>query len=190
VYHTIKKGQTLYRIAKTYGVSVNELVRANRIKDVTNIPVGTRIFIPGAKRPLPVPIYQPPLDLKKRPEFIWPLKGKVISNFGPRGNGFHKGIDIKSKPGTLICASANGKVVFSGWMRGYGNVVILEHEGDFYTIYAHNTKNLVLEGAFIQRGQGIALVGSTGRATCPHLHFEIRIGNKAKDPLHYLPVRP
>jgi murein DD-endopeptidase MepM/ murein hydrolase activator NlpD len=183
----VRKGETLYSIGRTYGVSWHELKKINRIKDVRNIKVGTKIFIPGAKKVLKVERRSRDVE---RLRIIWPLKGEILSPFGKRrGGDMHKGVDISASKGAEIVAVANGEVVFSGWMRGYGNVVIIEHVGEIYTVYAHNLKNLVRNGEKVYKNQIIATVGTTGKATRPHLHFEIRIAEKAVDPLLYLPRR-
>ena len=84
-------------------------------------------------------------------------------------------------------AAANGEVIYSGALRGYGNIVILRHNDGLVTIYAHNQKNLVREGERVRRGRVIARVGQTGRASGPHLHFEVRKDNLARNPLRHLP---
>jgi murein DD-endopeptidase MepM/ murein hydrolase activator NlpD len=191
IYHKIEKGQTLWRIAKTYGVSVEELIRVNRIKDVTKIKIGQQIFIPGATKRLKVEVYIPPQKSslpKYTKSFIWPVEGKVISKFGRRGNSMHNGIDIKAKIGTPIKAAKDGIVTYSqSTLRGYGNAIIITHEDDFTTLYAHNLVNLVKEKQKVKQGEIIAKVGQTGRATTPHLHFEIWKGLIAQDPYIYLP---
>jgi murein DD-endopeptidase MepM/ murein hydrolase activator NlpD len=185
VYHIVRRGETLYSIGKAYGVSWYELKKINRIKDVRKIKVGTKIFIPGAKKVLKVERRSKNVE---RLRIIWPLKGEILSPFGKReGGDMHKGIDISASKGTEIVAVASGEVVFSGWMRGYGNVVIIEHVDEIYTVYAHNLKNLVRNGEKVYKNQVIATVGMSGKATRPHLHFEIRIAEKAVDPLLYLP---
>ena len=121
-------------------------------------------------------------------KFIWPVEGVVTSKFGSRNGKNHSGIDIGCPEGTPIYASAAGKVVFVGEKSGYGLLIIIAHsDGTSFTIYAHNSKNLVKQNAEVKQGEKIALVGQTGRATGPHLHFEIRIESKAVDPLQYLP---
>ena len=121
-------------------------------------------------------------------KFIWPVEGVVTSKFGSRWGKNHSGIDIGAPEGTPIYASAAGKVVFVGEKSGYGQLIIISHSnGSSFTIYAHNSKNLVKQNAEVRQGEKIALVGQTGRATGPHLHFEIRIESKAVDPLKYLP---
>ena len=118
---------------------------------------------------------------------LWPVEGQITSKFGPRGNSSHDGLDIAAPSGTPILAAASGEVIHSGALRGYGNLVILRHRDGLVTVYAHNQKNLVREGEFVRRGQAIARVGQTGRASGPHLHFEVRKDNLARNPLRYLP---
>jgi len=122
--------------------------------------------------------------------FIWPLEKCVyMSGYGIRRGRRHDGIDLAAKGGTPIKAAADGEVVFSKRMRGYGRLVLLKHKGNFFTAYAHNRSNLVKKGKKVRQGQVIAKVGRSGRATGNHLHFEIRKGQKAVDPLRYLPAR-
>ena len=175
-----------------------ELARANGIKDATQIRAGQRIFIPGATQLLPVEIITPgeaPAVVQDAPGpeepldegLLWPVSGMINSSFGPRGGGFHDGIDIAAPEGTPILAIERGEVVYSEQLRGYGNIVILRHAGGIISVYAHNQVNLVREGQPVERGSIIAKVGSTGRVSGPHLHFEIRKDNAAQDPLRYLP---
>ena len=138
---------------------------------------------PKSKEPAPIKA-----EPAKQGKYIWPAKGVVTSKFGVRWGKNHSGIDIGCPEGTPIYAAAAGKVVFVGEKSGYGLLVIIAHSnGSSFTIYAHNSKNLVKEHAEVKQGEKIALVGQTGRATGPHLHFEIRIESKAVDPLLYLP---
>lgn len=197
VYHKLEKGQTLWRIAKTYNVPLEELIRINKIEDVSNIKIGQEIFIPGATQPLKVDIYIPPKptefpSTKEKcegiPLFIWPIEGKIISGFGMRGKSMHNALDIKTDVGTPIKASADGKVTYSqNTLQGYGNAIIITHENDFTTLYAHNLVNLVKEGETVSQGAIIGKVGQTGNATTPHLHFELWKGLIAQDPSLYLP---
>ncbi|MCD6450831.1 MAG: peptidoglycan DD-metalloendopeptidase family protein [Acidobacteria bacterium] len=181
IYHIVEPGQTLWRIAKAYGVDLEYLAEINGIDDPTLIYVGEKIFIPGARKRLYIPPYKPP----SLSFFLsWPLFGEVTSLFGPRGNGFHTGIDIAAKPGTPIRAAADGVVIYAGQrFHGYGKMVMIEHPGGITTIYAHNKENLVRKGDRVRRGEIIALVGSSGNATGPHLHFEVRKGNTPINPI-------
>jgi murein DD-endopeptidase MepM/ murein hydrolase activator NlpD len=122
-------------------------------------------------------------------EFLWPVEGPVISNFGRRRSGWHAGVDIKAEPGTPVMAAAPGVVYFSGWERAYGRVVKIEHPGGFTTVYAHNLENLVEVGDEVDASTVIATVGRSGRTTGYHLHFEIRREGMAYNPLYLLQPR-
>ena len=119
--------------------------------------------------------------------FSWPIAGDVSSGFGTRARGHHDGIDISSVKGAPVYASRDGRVIFADRLSGYGNVIIVEHSGGYATVYAHNDANLVRKGVRVRRGERIATVGDTGRARGPHLHFEVRKENVARNPLYYLP---
>ena len=122
--------------------------------------------------------------------FIWPSKGTLTSRFGMRNGRKHEGIDIAAPKGTPIYSAADGKVVFSGWgPTGYGKMVIIKHKHHLTTLYAHNSKLLVKKGSRVKQGQKISLMGSTGRSTGSHLHFEVRNDTHPKDPIKYLSVK-
>lgn len=120
------------------------------------------------------------IAVNTRQSFSWPLRGRITSAFGSRINpltrrrSFHTGIDIGVEVGTPVSASADGKVIFSGWKDVYGNMIIIKHPNGYITVYAHNKKNLVSENDTVSRGDKIALSGMTGFVTGPHLHYEIR----------------
>jgi murein DD-endopeptidase MepM/ murein hydrolase activator NlpD len=116
----------------------------------------------------------------------WPTKGVLISGFGERERDQHDGIDLASPEGTLVRAASSGTVLFAGTQRGYGKLVLLRHAGDIVTVYAHNSENLVKAGMHVSRGDIIAKVGHTGNATGPHLHFEVRVASRPRDPLTFL----
>lgn len=200
VYHQVRRGENLYRIGKAYGVSHGELARANAIQDASRLEVGQRVFVPGGKRVLPVGLITPEKALNGAPSghelpqgqaiFIWPLTGGTLtSSFGPRGRSFHDGIDIGAPPGTEVHAARDGSVIYSDTLRGYGNVVIVQHEGGYATVYAHNEQNLVDAGSKVRQGQPVAKVGRSGRTSGPNLHFEIRKDNVARNPIYFLPTQ-
>ena len=123
----------------------------------------------------------------RRQGFTWPVRGKITARFEPRHDSLNDGIDIAAPPGTPVRATLAGQVIYSDRLRGYGNLIILRHRGGYASVYAHNRRNLVKQGQKVTRRQVIAEVGDTGRVTTPHLHFEIRRNNVARDPLSYLP---
>jgi murein DD-endopeptidase MepM/ murein hydrolase activator NlpD len=197
VYHVVERHQTLYRICKTYQVDMERVASANGISDPSQIEVGQRIFIPGARKVLEVDVVIDDIvqesgetgreKNERRPDFIWPVQGRLSDLFEGAEEKRHQGVDIPSPLGTPIKAASSGKVIYSGnTIRGYGNLIILRHPEDYVTVYAHNQVNLVEEGMWVERGQVIGKVGNTGRATGCHLHFEIRKNNRAVDPLPYL----
>ncbi|HZN16378.1 MAG TPA: peptidoglycan DD-metalloendopeptidase family protein [Acidimicrobiales bacterium] len=117
----------------------------------------------------------------------WPLKGRITSGFGRRWGRLHAGIDIAAPRGTPIHAARAGKVVFSGWMGGYGNAVVISHGGGFATLYGHQSRRAVKVGETVKQGEVIGYVGSTGHSTGNHLHFETRVNGTAVNPRRYLP---
>ena len=116
----------------------------------------------------------------------WPVVGPVTSPFGWRWGRLHEGIDIAVPSGTPVHAAAAGTVIYAGWMGGYGNLVVIDHGGGVATAYGHNTSVAVALGQQVEQGQVIAYSGSTGHSTGPHVHFEVRVGGAARDPLGYL----
>lgn len=121
-----------------------------------------------------------------------PLVGRITSKFGLRRGRPHHGIDIAARRGTEIAAAAPGEVIFSGWQRGYGRTIILSHKsGRYKTLYAHLNSIDVKKGELVAAGDSIGEVGATGRATGPHLHFELRDKRDIPvDPMDYLPFKP
>ena len=196
-FHIVKKNESIQRISKIYNVTVIELIEFNSLKTM-KLKQGQKIWLvsretsnkskPEIQSSKPkkqvVNKKQPQkTSLSKPTNFMFPLQGKITSKFGLRNGRHHKGVDISAKKGSPIVSSNSGKVVFSGSQRGYGNVVIIEHPGYIMTVYAHNESNLVRLGEMVKKGQPIATVGDTGKATGPHLHFEYRVNGKAIDPL-------
>ncbi|MCD4690677.1 LysM peptidoglycan-binding domain-containing M23 family metallopeptidase [bacterium] len=196
--HTVRKGETLWRISQTYNVEVHEVVAANNL-DSHMIYPGQSLVIPGAAQVRQVPQTDddgPPLN-PAEVSLIWPLAGRgrgaVTSGFGPRTHPtrrteeFHKGIDIDGAREERILAAAAGEIVFSGRMTGYGTVVMIDHGKRLITLYAHLSRATVRLEDRVTQGQAIGYVGSSGTATGTHLHFEIRHKGRAVDPLEYLP---
>ena len=138
-------------------------------------------------------------SLRNATPSIWPTEGSITSLFGyrfspmQRGDGesgeFHPGVDIANHPDTLISATADGTVFFSGWSHGYGNLVVVDHGYGLVTVYGHTSKALVKVGDRVQKGQVIAYMGTTGRSTGAHLHYEIRRQGRPINPMTFLRVR-
>ena len=117
---------------------------------------------------------------------IWPVDGIVVSGFGMRWGRMHEGIDITASTGTPIRAAATGTIIHTGWLGGYGNLVVVDHGNGLATAYAHASAILVGVGRQVTQGETVSLVGSTGNSSGPHLHFEVRVNGVAVDPLLYL----
>lgn len=192
--YTVERGDTLYALGRRFGVHHDRIQRANQVTDVTQIRPGQTLWIPTRQ----VKVSESSKDAvrqRARSEarrdaalaFSWPVKGRLTSRFGKRNGRKHEGVDLAAPRGTAIRAAEAGKVIHSGRLAAYGKVVILKHGGHYRTVYAHASKTLVRKGEFVERGQLIAKVGSTGRSTGPHLHFEIRHRENPRDPMLYLP---
>jgi lipoprotein NlpD len=213
VVHQVHAGETLWRISRAYGVPLDVLLRENSLEDPGRLAKGTLLYIPGATQvvrvppapePPPLARVEPrpsrragpasipragahPLDRAAHGEpLLWPVPGVLISGFGVRERDHHDGIDLACPQGTPVRAAEDGVVLFAGEQRGYGNLVVIAHDNDLVTIYAHNEENLVAQGDRVSRGEEIARVGHSGNATGPHLHFEVRVGTHARDPLGFL----
>lgn len=194
---TMKSGQYVYvetpshikKVAQTYGVSVDDLRAANPDKSMQGrewIFIPSKVGIAYFLRDTYVIENYEGLGTGR---FLWPVPHfhKVSSSFGPRGRKHHDGIDIPAPKGTPIVAVDTGVVIYSDdGIRGYGNMIVVAHGDDVFTVYAHNKKNSVDKGDKVDRGQVIAEVGNTGRSTGPHLHFEIRVKNKVRNPAQFL----
>jgi len=204
VYHTVRKGETLYEISRLYDVPVSTLRDVNYMRDADILYAGQRVFVPGADRIIyeragkkdktpeknnVAAISPKPKEIeKKESNFIWPVDGIMTSPFSTRAGRFHSGIDISAPTGTPIVAVDDGVVAYAGNdVKGYGNMIIIDHGNGFHTVYAHNSENLVDKDQAIKKGQTIAKVGMTGRASGPHLHFEVRLHKLPVDPQVYLP---
>ncbi len=140
--------------------------------------------------------YEAVMRERARIPSIWPVEGETTDSFGVRGNPFgggssefHPGQDISAPRGTPVIAPADGTVTQAGWQNGYGQMVVLDHGNGLTTRYAHLSKIEVSPGQELKRGSRLGEVGSTGRSTGPHLHYEVRIGEAPVSPRRYLPER-
>lgn len=200
ILYTVKRGDTVSSIAKVYGVPVTDITNFNGLKERT-LAVGAQILIPGSKRITPVavkpnsqngkpiinnlpPAIIPPPSVAVG-TYIWPTGAKIVTQYyGLR----HTGMDIAGPQGLPNYAAKDGVVIKSqdGYNGGYGNYIIIDHGGGITTWYGHNYKRLVQVGEHVTQGQVIGLLGTTGRSTGPHLHFEVRVNGKHTNPLQYI----
>ncbi len=232
-YHTVKPGQTLYRISRVYQVDEATLARMNGIKDPARLSVGTRLFIPGADRVKHVPVIKQPSVVKqtrpparpvkqvrkkppvkksptpkavakvipkkyskpktnqagKQKKLQWPVRGKIVRTYSPKAKaGRGKGIEIAVRAGSEVRAAEAGKVIYSGdGVKGYGHLIILQHENELFTVYGFNSRNLVSQGEFVSQGEKVAMSGVPPSGGKARLHFEVRKGKAAVNPILYLP---
>lgn len=180
----VKKGDTLYSLSRKYGVDMAEFVRINGLQSPYRLKVGQKLHI--SKSPTRIVIAPPPPRSNKG--FLWPVRGKVISRFGPYQGGFHNdGINISATSGSPVRAAEAGVVVHAdNKLRAFGNLILIKHDNGWITAYAHTSNMYVQKGQRVARGQSIAKVGRTGRVQSPQLHFEMRKGSRAVNPEVYL----
>ncbi len=188
--YTVKKGDTIWRIAYNHGVSPDKIIKINNIKDTTDLKPGQQLVVPvGLTSTRKTPSKAIPSSVKRPSEsFIWPLRGKKLTYFGQRIDGNkNTGIDIKAAYGQAVKASKGGMVaLISEAPDGWGKVVILQHYDGSYTWYAHNSKIFVKNGERVTQGQTIARAGSTGKAEQNKLHFKIFLHGVPVNPLYHL----
>ena len=197
---TVKSGQTVEKLAKEYGIFPEAILSANMMSSGAALVVGKEIFLPeakaitfiesGGKKGAVTQNVKQMVTAKQG--FGWPVVGKISSPFGWRkdpvrgGRDFHTGLDIKAPKGRPIVASAAGRVVHSGWMGGYGKTIVISHPNGMTTLYAHCSQLIAKTGTNVKRGQRVALVGSTGRSTGNHVHFEVRRNGTPMNPLKFI----
>lgn len=183
IYHSVRTGETLWRISRIYNMDLGELIKVNNISDVTNIEIGQQIFIPETYK---ISTGQRDRSLE---DFIWPLKGKVVVRFREiYQNMVNKGINIQPSLDRKVVASRSGQVVFChNDFKGFGKTLILEHADGFMTVYAGLQEVFIKVGDRVSRGAVIAKLGSTPGEKGTYLHFEIRKGHRPQNPVFYLP---
>ena len=205
--HRVASGDTLYSVSRRYETDMYTVASINQIEAPFTIHIGRDLRLPdrrasrretaavGSAQAPEVQATEPPAtqNTKQKPvsrttRFVWPLRGTVISGFGPKPGGLHNdGINIAASAGAAVVAADGGVVAYAGnELRGFGNLLLLRHAGGWTTAYAHNEKLLVKRGQRVARGHVIARAGTSGRVGRPQLHFELRKGSDAIDPLGFL----
>ncbi|MBP5590412.1 LysM peptidoglycan-binding domain-containing M23 family metallopeptidase [bacterium] len=215
VYHTVKKGENITKISQLYNVDENELRAENSIPEgVDELKEGSAIFIPGADEVIetsPEPSHEPAPETEPEPapvetfhetspetspepepenettmNFIWPAAGKIVCKFSassPKSDG----IDIEFEKSTDIRAAADGKVIYSAAHSQLGNMVIIQHDNNFITVYAYLHTIFAKEGQPIKQNDVLGIADTTEKKSVPTLHFEVRKESKPVDPVKYLP---
>jgi murein DD-endopeptidase MepM/ murein hydrolase activator NlpD len=193
IFHMVRAGQSLADIARAYGLSLKDVLNANPQRGDADLRPGDVLYLPGAAYLTRQDVHWIALlSLADQKEFLKPTTGRFADGFGMRRHpithkmAFHEGLDLAPGWGARVVASQNGKVFFAGLRGGYGRLIILDHGEGLTSWYGHLDKILVKAGQIVQRGELIGKVGNTGRATGPHLHFEVRLNGKPQNPLLYL----
>jgi LysM repeat protein len=182
IYYTVEAGDTLSDIAQRYGVAEADILNypLNQLTSPDNLLEGQKLVIPHGRRN----ITRPTPGLAVDSPFAWPLVGTVTQNFSDN----HRAIDIGAPYGSPVYAGREGRVVRAGWARtGYGYTVIIDHGDGLQSLYSHMKGQWVQVGDWVQRGQLIGEVGSTGNSSGPHVHFEVRVNGTQANPVDYLP---
>ncbi len=206
VLYTAQSGDTISGLSARYKIAINKILAANKLS--TGLKIGQKIIIPGGRyiRPYVATTRRTTRsaintsytglstihnlirtsNTRVSPSgLIWPTVGHVITQYY---SWHHHGVDIANRIGTPIFAAASGRVIIAqgGWNGGYGNTVLLNNGNGIETRYGHASRLLVRPGEYVKRGQTIALMGSTGNSTGPHLHFEVLINGIRRNPLNYI----
>lgn len=204
IFVTVSKRDSMAKLAEKYGSYQEAIYVANMLPEKSQLVAGKELFLPGAKMVVAAAVARPALSSSSSrnttpamvnvpgAQFRWPVVGQISSNYGWRRSPFgrrrvfHSGLDIRAPKGREIVAAAGGKVVHSGWMSGYGYTIVIAHPNGMNTLYGHCSSLVATKDQTVQSGQLIARVGSTGRSTGNHLHFEIRVKGTTHNPLSYL----
>ena len=190
VYHVVREGDTLWRVAKAYGIEQEEIMKANGMSGTT-VEVGQKLLIPGAKEPVAVEKYRPPKAGRKfvRGEsFGYPCVGRIATGFGQwRNEQKTEGIDFAAVRGTRVVASRTGEVVLvARAFPGYGVVVILRHGPSYKTFYGYLSETSLQAGDAVAKGESLGVTGIEPRSGEPRLHFRVYEGTAAVNPVKHL----
>lgn len=183
IHHRIEAGQTLWKISRLYDVDIDDILRLNHLSENAVIEIGRILLIPHRPRP------QNFAAKSGGDDFIWPLKGRVIAGFGSNyQNLINKGVNIQASAGEDILAARSGRVVFYADRFGnFGKTIIIDHGDGLRSVYSRIFQVLVRPGDNVQKGSLIGRIGTSARDRSAYLHFEIRKGALAQNPLFYLP---
>lgn len=200
ITYKVGKGETLGAIAAKYDVAAEEILAANNLPEDSLLNVGQILFVPGGRRiyyaapvtkvasynPVQVikDLLKPSAEAVASSRMLWPTVGHIITQYF---SWRHGGLDVANKQGTPIYAADDGVVIDAGWSKaGYGNKIDIDHGGGKVTRYGHAVKLIAKKGDVVKKGDIIMLMGTTGKSTGPHLHFEVRINGRVQNPLSYI----
>lgn len=201
--HTVKSGDTIAKIAKTYSSTEEDILAFNKLESGNDIKIGEALLIPGGQKPAPVPVrVVPPRVIAQAPSgttssttqtvqsnvtgsgsMVWPTDLRLITQYY---GWSHTGLDIDCHFDHNNYAADDGIVQFTGWKGGYGYTVEVNHGNGIVTRYAHHAKIYVSNGDAVTKGQAVGLCGTSGRSTGTHLHFEVIVNGKFRNPLEYI----
>lgn len=184
--YTVKRGDTLSLIAQQLGVDLQELIMVNGITNPNLIRVGEQLTIPGLVELGDIRVAS---AARRMPSYgmAWPVSGPISSSFGYRWGQLHVGIDIAAPYGRSVTACLDGTVTYAGRRGSYGNLVIIDHGNSVSSYYAHLSHIDVEVGMQVYKGELVGRVGTSGKSTGPHLHFEVRLGDRPVNPRTFLP---
>ena len=193
-YHIVENGDNLYDISRKYGMNINNLIALNNLEKPYTIKAGEKLKIANSTSAnnSDTQIRQAQVTRFGKVElnnnFIWPVKGEIISTFGHKSGGlYNDGINIKTTSGQLVKAVQKGTVAYTGnELKGYGNLIIIKHDNNWISAYAHLNQIKVMQGSVVQKGGIIGTVGTTGNVSYPQLYFGLRQGRRAVNPIQYL----
>lgn len=204
LYYNVDEGDTLYSISREYKININEIVALNKMEPPYKIIAGQKIKISGQKMRSKIiekprtATYKSPRNDKpnivkrvlasKNNRFSWPAKGRIISDFGPKKGGlYNDGINIQANLGDEVKSAENGTVAYVGnELKGYGNLIIIKHQGGWVSAYGHLGQTKVMRGEKVDKSQIIASVGNSGNVDSSQLYFGLRKGRDAVNPKFYL----
>lgn len=198
IFVKVSEGESVERLSSLYGTKIDQICAVNAIDPGLPLSSGREVFLPGADYAAVIQIESGMVKIASGREHLlqntlmWPVRGRVSSLFGWRSlsyasaGSFHSGLDIMAPYGRAIVSAMDGVVVYSGWMGGYGKTVVIDHADGITTLYGHCSDLAVQKGDQVYSGQLISYVGSTGRSTGNHLHFEVRKNSFPVDPLSAL----
>ena len=203
--HVVEKGENLWNLSNCYGVDISTLRQINFLERKDTIQVGMKLKIPtkvrGADSKCLKRVAKRNIDKgdKRRKKqvknnyaskYVWPVKGKILTNFGVSSSGLkNDGVNILSEIGKPVVAADSGKVVYSGnEIQAFGNLILIKHNNNETTAYAHLENVKVARGQLVAKGEIIANIGTSGKVSIPQLHFELRDSSGPLNPLKYLPI--